>query len=211
MAKQANLLLGFDPGGKTERKFGWSVCHLQTLGVPPQVVETGVGVDAWDVFEAVSKVVRERFEFSSIVAAGVDAPLFWGKRGDRNVDRFIRSALVKGRKVSVMAVNSLASSVTVQGVLLAKYLWEEFADIQITETHPSALVSLLKAGDPQGSVSLDRMTSGIANEHKRDATISAFAAWQMLRKPKGWIDLYPMEPSPVQPFSIPVQYWMPLG
>ena len=56
---------------------------------------------------------------------------------------------------------------------------------------------------------INKLIKGLT-EHKRDATIFAYAAWAMLNEFRGWQDLYLSEPDPVQPFNTPVSYWMPI-
>ena len=57
---------------------------------------------------------------------------------------------------------------------------------------------------------LINLITDLTNEHERDATIAAFAAWSMHAGAKGWCDLYPREPCSVKPFCTPVSYWMPI-
>ena len=78
---------------------------------------------------------------------------------------------------------------------------------KITETHPKVLLYLLKALEQDEEI--NKLIRGLG-EHERDAVISAFAAWAMLKKLKGWRDLCQDENSPVQPFDTPVNYWMPI-
>ena len=78
---------------------------------------------------------------------------------------------------------------------------------RITEAHPKALMTILRA---QGrEIELDWIPREL-DEHQRDACIAAFAAWSMWSGAHGWVDLYQREPESVQPFGIPVSYWMPI-
>ena len=85
MPESNGFILGFDPGGKG--KFGWSICRVSN-GQLQQPLETGLADDAWD---ALLKVKQELGRYSPsgnppVLAAGIDAPMFWSKRGNRTVD-----------------------------------------------------------------------------------------------------------------------------
>ena len=213
MPESSGFILGFDPGGVGN--FGWSVCsaasdHLQ------QPFKTGLADDAWDALGQVKKVVGS-FDVlgkPQVLAAGIDAPLFWGRTGKRKVDDVLRQALRRSKFPTpggtVQQVNSLRGACLVQGVLLARYLRDWKPGLPITETHPKALLHLLHhSGQPEM-----RLIEGLENrdrEHERDATLSAIGAWAMNRRLPGWRDLYSEEPTPVQPFDTPVAYWMPIS
>ena len=239
--------MGFDPGGKGN--FGWCVC--QADGDELQVRQTCVANDARDAFCKVEKEMSllSRQGNRSVLAAGIDAPMFWGFRGYRVIDREIKQALKDNCKPSetVIHINSLRGACSVQGVLLGKYLHETYPDLQITETHPTALRYLLKVcgksgelekvieqviekfrtneGDALKSEELRKLNKDKRNvlkpgefkkpieeryTHQRDAAISAYVAWKMLKRPADWQNLYLKEPGPVQPFDTPVSYWMPI-
>ena len=149
----------------------------------------------------------------AVLAAGIDAPMFWGTRGNREIDATIRNALKDTQFPTpggtVQQVNSLRGACLAQGVLLGKYLHERWG-LPITETHPKVLSHLLSLpGQPDMEVRVTDLTSGL-EEHERDATLSAVAAWAMVRRLPGWRDFYAQEPSPVQPFDTPVGFWLPL-
>lgn len=150
------------------------------------------------------------------MAAGIDAPLMWSKRGNRQIDEKIRKALPDTLNAPrVLAVNSLWGSVTVQGVLLGKHLREAWNCLEITETHPNALLHLLKhsqESEIQKIYAIAERLIAKLTDHKRDATLSAVAALAMVRCPKSpnWQNLYEHEPCPVQPFNTSVIYWMPI-
>ncbi len=214
MPESIGLILGFDPGGAN--RFGWSVCsagadHLQ------QPLKTGLADDAWDALIRVKKAFRDFDlpENPQVLAAGIDAPLFWGRRRNRRVDDVLRQALKKNKFPTpggtVQQVNSLRGACLVQGVLLAKYLREWDPQLPFTEAHPKALQHLLlHSGQPE-MTTLARLTEGLEDrEHQRDATLSAIAAWAMYKELRGWENLYDRECCPVQPFDTPVAYWMPI-
>ena len=214
MPEAIGLILGFDPGGAN--RFGWSVCsagadHLQ------QPLKTGLADDAWDALIRVKKAFRDFDlpENPQVLAAGIDAPLFWGRRRNRRVDDVLRQALKKNKFPTpggtVQQVNSLRGACLVQGVLLAKYLREWDPQLPITEAHPKALQHLLRHSGQPEMTELARLTEGLEDrEHERDATLSAIGAWAMYKKLPGWRDIYDQECRPVQPFDTPVAYWMPI-
>ena len=218
MAESIDFILGFDPGGR--KHFGWSVCRTNGTALsPPSPQERGCADNAQEAFEAVQerlvKLSGKETGNLKVLAAGIDSPLRWGQQGNRAVDEAIRKALRKQvpcskERAKVLAVNSLWGSVLVQGVLLGKYLRDEYKpEIQITETHPKALLQLLK-GEDDGT-QLENLIQGIEDEHERDATISAFAAWKMRRKADGWKDIYKWNSDLGDPlFGVPYSYWMPI-
>lgn len=209
---QPNYILGFDPGG--EDNFGWSVCTVE--GNQLRYCRSGTASNAQEVMQAINLPAS-----AQVMAAGIDAPMFWSYRGNRVVDEIIQKEkrgkkLPKGKRLpkkggSVLAVNSLRGGALVQGLLLGKYLHETYPALAITEAHPTALLRLLNVSRFQCQLNLLRKRiADIANDHKRDATIAAFAAWSMCQQADGWNDLYPQEPCPVRPFGTPVSYWMPI-
>ena len=145
----------------------------------------------------------------SVRAAGIDVPMFWNKSGkDREIDKLIRSKLPVpdkskeqvANKSSVMSVNSLQGSDLAQGVLLGYHLHHDFT-LSITESHPGALDHLEKS-------MRSRIIGLPSNEHSRDATFAAYAAWHI--GATNWQDLFPKEPAPILPLGTPVSYWMPI-
>ena len=114
-----------------------------------------------------------------------------------------------------MEVNSLWGAVLVQGILLAKYLRNDDRNLRITETHPKALLCLLKAHDR--SKELEELlegkgipVDGSKDEDCRDAVISAYAAWHMVEHgdANDWKDLFCEEYSWIELIDRPVSYWM---
>ena len=223
MAERIGLILGFDPGGRNQ--FGWSVCTTDGEGLSKVKRGQGCADNAQEAFEAVQGRIEElRSEEGAslgVLAAGIDSPLLWGQKGNRKLDEDIRKALKKAQKrqrfwpkkrARVLAVNSLWGAVLVQGVLLGKCLHDKYGpDLQITETHPKALLQLLK-GEADGKI-LDSLIDGIKNEHVRDATVSAFAAWKKQKKADGdgWKDLYKLHCDLGDPpLDVPSTYWMPI-
>ena len=158
MPKSTGFILGFDPGGK--HRFGWSVCSTIDGNLLPSA-KTGLACDAWDALNKVKKAVGSSgFPGNpKVLAAGIDAPMFWSRRGNRTVDDCLRQTLRDNQFPTsklggtVQEVNSLRGACLVQGMLLGRYLRETW-DLQITEAHPKALKHLLWHSGPPEMVKL---------------------------------------------------------
>ena len=208
-----NLFLGFDPGGKG--KFGWIICH-EVGGSLQSRPTTGLADNAWDAMTQVEDALVQLDPHcdSPVLAAGIDAPLMWDERGDkqgrRKVDDILSDALkdngLKGNPV--LALNSLYGSVVVQGSLLARRLSATW-DLVISESHPTVLKRLLRLMESPEWRMAQELTIGL-NDHKKDATLSAISAWAAIRKPAQWQNLYDQDARLFNPCGIPVTYWMPI-
>ena len=224
MPERMDFILGFDPGGKGNSgkgnsgkgKFGWSVCRIDgdKLRRP---AKTGLATNARNAIDQVERSIKELSdglqEEPRVLAAGIDAPMFWSiTGGNRRVDEIVKKALkdkgCPGKKIggTVQNVNSLRGACLVQGILLGKYLHETYT-LKITETHPKALEHLLKKSGQSGRI--NPLIEGL-DDHERDATLAAFAAWSMHERSPGWRDIRSSEEGSVQPFDTPVSYWMPI-
>ena len=87
MVGPMDVILGFDPGGKTRSKFGWCIC--QSGNEQLRVWKTGRATNAKDALEKVSAALPPS---ARVIASGIDAPMFWTNTGERRVDRIIRDA-----------------------------------------------------------------------------------------------------------------------
>ena len=232
MPESKSFILGFDPGGKGRSPrgkgdFGWSLCS-EVGGFLQPHARTGLATDAWDAISKVKKELESLAATPNVLAAGIDAPLFWSEKGNREVDDVLERAMKatgfpppeKGGRI-VQAVNSLRGACVVQGPLLAKFLSENCCDLKITESHPKVLHHLLqKSGQPDivNNMVQDLMTNlylkASLTDHERDATLCAVAAWAMTHHQDqtlpNWQNLYMKESCPIQPFGTPVSYWMPI-
>ena len=238
------IILGFDPGGAGN--FGWSVCVTRNGRLVARL-KAGLANDAPSALAAVREWVAG--QSLPVLAAGIDAPMFWGRKGNREVDDYLICQLKRIQFKSILSmikVNSLRGAALVQGTLLGKLLRETWS-LGITESHPKVLVHLLFGRKQEDRDTIFRLTKGLYHytqfysgclcgceerpnrqserklsdeekakqmreaqkAHKRDATLAAISAWAMVHEPKNWEDLYIREPQPVQPFGIPVAYWMP--
>ncbi len=230
MGTSENLFLGFDTGGL--KHFGWSICRGGNGGqghYPLERLTTGLADDAWDAITQVKSAINAHYPQGNfhVMAAGIDAPLLWNKRGDnkgnREADAILTGALKKtqGPWPSVVAVNSLYGAVTVQGPLLVRHLSANW-DLTITESHPSVFRHLLPHDGQFGMRDMvGHLTDGlpIRNQqdqrgHELDATLCAVAAWAAIQKPpmpqREWRNLYKGDPDLYNPSGIPVSYWMPI-
>lgn len=215
-------ILGLDPGG--ERKFGWclgTTTHDTSRKLPRlKLCHWGTAAHAK---EAIEKVLSKIDPSTKIDAVGIDSPLFWISNGDRQCDKTIREAMKNvgapntgGR---VQSVNSLRGACLVQGIMAARLLRSKFPRIRITESHPKALLWLLKIANnrrPVSEVTLTHLADFLEcktpnfSEDERDAAIGALAAAAMSSEEKGWRDLALDETDAFPPVS-PVEYWMPIA
>ena len=163
----------------------------------------------------------------TILAAGIDAPLWWssGNSGDRAADQFLREQFnLSGG--TVQAANSLRGAVLIQGALLAMGLRRQSPNLAITEAHPKALLKALwpdlsKSERPWEKIAKRFRLEGPEpdddeRKDKRDALLAAVAAregsaglWKcdlaLCERPKEEQD--PQDPDAV-PWG-PVHYWWP--
>ena len=216
MSEPSGYVLGFDPGG--EGKFGWCACLTEGGGL--ELVAAGLVDNALEAICQTDAAIDSRGtrESSRIVAAGIDAPMFWSPNGFRTVDKIVSSELKatnfpkSKRGGTVQQLNSLRGACLVQGVLLAKHLRDKWA-LDITESHPKVLDHLLSQPMylPMKKV-VDDLAQDFHDPERdiRDSVLSAAAAWAMVRRLPGWRNLYCQEPNPLQPFGTPVSYWMPI-
>lgn len=207
--------LGFDPGGRDG--FGWAV--LSGEGFPLTLTNRGVTSNAQD---AVSRALA--CAGSEVGSVGIDAPLFWSPTGDRLADQEVRQAITRRGSAggTVSSVNSLRGACLIQGIMAAILCQRKLgSNTPITEAHPKALLWLLGRATPVRRPTnivlgdLEELVAGSAvggaNEHERDAALSAIAAYAMESKLSGWIDLFALERDVVTPLAAPPGYWMPLG
>lgn len=180
------LILGLDPGGIGQ--FGW--CVAESVGDGRvRVCCTGTADHA---AEAIESALEQVGSSGRLAAAGIDSPLFW-VNGDRCVDKQVRAAIrrlgapnVHG---TVQPVNSLRGACLVQGVMAARHLRLRIPEIRLTESHPKALLWLIKVASKRRPVRNVRMRNlkkfvecalPKLSEHERDAALGAVGAAAML-------------------------------
>jgi hypothetical protein len=211
------LILGLDPGGLG--KFGW--CVAEALGNGRiRLRESGTADHATQAIERASQHVAKSEQLS---AAGIDSPLFWVASGDRRVDQLVRAAM-KGLGATnvhgtVQQVNSLRGACLVQGVMAARLLRVRTPQIRLTESHPKALLWLIRVASKQRRVIDVRMENLVEfiecevtnlSEDERDAALGAVGASAMLLALDGWKDLSTDEDGTFAPVPR-VEYWMPVA
>ena len=220
-----NLYLGFDPGGKTKKEFGWAVCEaneqILTVRHKGRVENIQQALNA--VKEALSKITNTE---QNIIGAGIDAPLVWGEMGVRAADQLIREEIhywAKSPGGTTQEINSLRGACLAQGILLARLLHKNYPGILITESHPKALLYLFRKisnnKKPKSALNRDeipekyvRCEEEILDEHERDAILGAFTAFARTEKLPGWGNILSLEEKSilVTPFDYQAEYWMPL-
>ena len=180
MTDSTHIILGFDPGGKSNGgNFGWCICVENDRGFLTRPPTTGLAKDAKEVTGKVKEALLASGYNPSVLAAGIDAPLFWSAKGDRQIDVTVQDALrdtgfpPNRLGGTPMTVNSLSGGVLAQGMLLGQYLRKEWTDLKITESHPTALKHLLKhTGQTEIYNMAQFLMRNLAEKtkHERDAT-----------------------------------------
>ena len=210
---KVGLFLGFDPGGV--RAFGWSALSGNQL--PLQLIARGVANHAEGAVQAALAAIVQ----NSVTASGIDAPMYWQPRGDRNVDQLVRTNIVQRGSSggTVNAVNSMRGACLIQGMMVAMLLRANIDQLPITESHPKALLWLLgiaQPGNPPAGIALGNLQQWIvgnvagASDHERDAALGALSAFAMTSAMVGWRDLYQQEVNPITPLNPPPGYWLPI-
>jgi predicted nuclease with RNAse H fold len=172
-------------------------------------VDRGVDNHAHGAFDAAMHCGTPKID-----AIGIDAPLFWNAAGDRIADQLVRKAATRlgCSGGTVNAVNSLRGACLIQGMLIAMICRQRIArGILITEAHPKALLWLVGKATRRHSptsISLSDLSEYVvgnrvegANDHERDATLGAIAAFAMKTRLIGWQDLYALEPNSITPLE----------
>lgn len=211
------IYLGFDPGGKGQ--FGLSICLKE--GGRLQIVKTGNANHAEGVLSEIKENLPPK---STVMGAGIDAPLFWAANGIRHSDLLVRNAIKKlGSKSpggTVQQLNSLRGACLVQDPLIAKLLADEFPEISITESHPKALLFMLGLANAEikpNQVGINdlhqyiKVVSGNYTEHERDSVLGAIASMASVGRYANWRNLAEEEKGLLAPLAYSVGYWMPWG
>jgi predicted nuclease with RNAse H fold len=202
MKDSRKIWIGIDPGGKNN--FGIAIlksngtCHTCTV----------------DHVDEACEVIQTHVECMP-AGVGIDAPLWWcsGQGGLRQADRWIREKCKLPPK-NVQAVNSLWGSVLAQGMMFTSRIREIYPNVDITETHPKAVLVALGIQKWQRFFEEipTKLTLESQPDHQRDALISAIAAREGFegRWQKDLIDVrYPTEQDPLKHWLSPVHYFWP--
>ena len=167
--------VGADPGGKGN--FGLAFLDAEQ-GLHCATVSS--------VDDAVKHVVGK----GEPLGLGIDAPMWWSTitGGGRRADKKVRNA-IQGKCESppgtVQSPNSLRGTALIGGAMLAFRVRQEFPRVQITESHPKALLYKLRPdgqdgqlGDQDGQRFAKQfgIPTNWKNEHERDAAIAAVCA-----------------------------------
>ena len=86
------------PAARAARgSFGWSVCTEDDRGIlqPPLKAQKGLATDAQDAIDKVKTALKAP-DFSTnpnVLAAGIDAPLFWSSGGITEIDYKLDQAM----------------------------------------------------------------------------------------------------------------------
>jgi len=174
-------IIGYDPGGNT--KHGLAISSYEQGDLKSVNVDTYK--TAYDVIYAVG-------ELDNVIAIGVDTLTCWstGKSGWRSADRWLRKNYNEVSN-SIVAANSLYSSMSLNGMSVLLSLLEMNPCLHISETHPKVLYYALKNEKYDYSSNhkvMDEFLSSIistkkiqtANDHEWDAVLSIYAAKQGL-------------------------------
>lgn len=190
--------VGFDPGGA--HAFGWAV--LSGSGQSLTLSAGGVGSSAFDAVSSAAAALPE-----PPAAVGIDAPLFWALTGDRRADSYVRRFVCSkgGFSGTVGHVNSLRGACLVGGAVAAKLSSERWPAVQITESHPKALVRVSPEAAAY-SVSPELVGHG---HHLRDAALGAYAAVALFERWPSWRDLALLDADRLSPLGVSVAYWFP--
>lgn len=202
---KTNLYLGFDPGGKGN--FGWVRLRVDHDWHEPILEDGGVVSGAEEALEVAIGDVEQVPD-----AVGIDAPLFYARRGGRVADSFLRSRMKmlqhgRGSSRSVMSINSLQGACVVEGLLLANFVRRLWSDVWITEAHPS----VLKAVSRTAEMRCKQLYNGDnPNPHIEDALLAAYTAWAGSTRAQGWgANLLELDDEPFEVVSHPLAYWFP--
>ena len=152
---------GADPGGNNS--FG--LAFLGPLGVLRCASVSSVD-------DAVKRVHDE----GTPLGIGIDAPMWWSSR--RGAGRMADERLRKRYHISsgtVQSANSLRGAALIGGAMLAVRVREKFPGAKITESHPKALLKVLRLDEADFSKEFG-VPEAWNNEHERDAAIAAVCA-----------------------------------
>jgi predicted nuclease with RNAse H fold len=204
MTRPGPVWVGADPGGKG--KFGIA---LAVDGSQPLTESVDCAEDAVKFFFAHFDIMPS--------GVGVDAPLWWssGKHGLRRADKWIRDTYNLPSK-NVQAINSMWGSVLVQGALFVELLRLSFPTVNVTETHPKAV---LRATGEETWKGIFRelhtpLTIDGKPDDQRDALISAISAREGFcgRWTRDLIqERCTSEQDPLKHWLAPVHYFWPEG
>ena len=163
------LFLGYDPGGKGKN----GVAAIQVVSDVPKVVDKATVRDAAEALSWLEAHAR------SAVALGIDTLLAWSPKGGRACDNALRR---KYGGNSIVAQNSLYSSMTLNGAIVARRL-----GLPVYESHPKLL---LRVADKNAIYEVYRdVVDEAGTDHEGDAIVAAWCA-AMGHSHKWTVDLF---------------------
>jgi predicted nuclease with RNAse H fold len=163
------VFLGYDPGGKGKN----GVAAIRVISNEPEVVAKATVRDAAEALSWLEDYAK------TAVALGIDTLLAWSPKGGRACDDALRR---KYGGNSVVAQNSLYSSMTLNGAIVAKRL-----GLPVYESHPKLL---LRVSSENGIREIyDDAVSATEADHEGDAIVAAWCA-AMGHSRKWAVDLY---------------------
>lgn len=199
------LFLGYDPGGKGAH--GVVSAKIDPNG---KFLSNPKGKTLRDA-DHVRAWVREN---PSAVAIGIDTLLAWSPSGGRTCDDTLRKKYPDQRK-TVISQNSLYSSMTINGILVAKTAHK--LGIRLVESHPKLLLRTELDRTPEGATlakrhceMLEAAEGKTAKKKADDVGDAIIAAWCASRWWFGhWpFDLYDRTQSDLEfPEGEPVYPW----
>lgn len=163
------LFLGYDPGGKGKN----GVAAIQVVSDTPKIVDKATVRDAAEALSWLEVHAR------SADALGIDTLLAWSPKGGRACDNALRR---KYGGNSIVAQNSLYSSMTLNGAIVAKR-----AGLPVYESHPKLFLRVCDE-DAIREVYQDTVADPGA-DHEGDAIVAAWCA-AMGHSRKWTVDLY---------------------
>ena len=160
------LFLGYDPGGKG--KHGVAAANIKADGAFRSVKTSSLS-DAGEVRDWLR-------EHPSAKALGVDTLLAWSFKGGRACDDALRHHYKsKVNPSTVMAQNSLGSSMTINGVLVAQAGRD--LGLALVESHPKLLMKAALKSNLDGKDIADRYNTLKKKEKTDDKADALVAAW----------------------------------
>lgn len=163
------LFLGYDPGGKGKN----GVAVIQVASDALKVVDQATVRDAAEALSWLEAHAR------TAVALGIDTLLAWSPKGGRACDNALRR---KYGGNSIVAQNSLYSSMTLNGAIVAKRL-----GLPVYESHPKLL---LRVSDENAIREVyEEAVANSGADHEGDAIVAAWCA-AMGHEQKWIVDLY---------------------
>ena len=159
------LFLGYDPGGKG--KHGVAAARIASDGAFESKPETCLLEDAEDVCQWISE------RHNDAAGLAIDTLLAWSRKGRRACDDSLRRHY-PDRRLTVIAQNSLYSSMTINGVLVAQH--GRCLGLPLLESHPKLVLHLCQK-DPEATEFLGwHAKLARPKDHEADALVAAWCA-----------------------------------